>query len=126
MTQKEKLQIENLRKQGLGYTKIANIINLPINTVKSYCYRNPIQRNPLVCLNCSDTLKKIPHKKTKKFCSDKCRMMWWNNNKSKVKKKAFYNFECKYCGLEFQSYGNAKRKYCSRSCSSKMKAKEKK
>lgn len=123
MTHDEKEKIIALQKQGLGYTKIANILDLPVNTIKSYCYRHPIINEIPKCLTCGSHLDILPHTKTKKFCSDKCRMTWWNSHKNKVRKQAYYSFVCAYCGKEFQSYGNAKRKYCSRSCSSKMRTK---
>ncbi|MDD5917522.1 MAG: zinc ribbon domain-containing protein [bacterium] len=55
-------------------------------------------------------------RKAKYFCSDKCRNVWWNAHPEKVQRKAYYHLTCEYCGKEFISYGNRKRKYCSRPC----------
>jgi endogenous inhibitor of DNA gyrase (YacG/DUF329 family) len=55
-------------------------------------------------------------RKEKKFCSDKCRMTWWNRHLDKVKRKAVYEYICPHCGKPFTVYGNSHRKYCSHEC----------
>ena len=57
-----------------------------------------------------------PKRKKKKFCSDACRMSWWNKNLDKVNRKAVYEFICPHCQQPFTAYGNAGRKYCSHAC----------
>ena len=52
----------------------------------------------------------------KKFCSDKCRMAWWNAHQDQVTRNAHYSFVCAQCGENFTVYGNASRKFCSRAC----------
>ena len=61
-------------------------------------------------------LQHTPGKRKKQYCSDACRMDWWNAHQDKVKRKAYYSFTCAECGKTFSSYGNAKRVYCSHSC----------
>ena len=81
MTKEEKNKIEDLRMQGLGYTKIAQNLGLSINTVKSYCRRNlPGHSNDQDsveeqhrCKNCGCEVLQNPGRKEKMFCSDKCR-----------------------------------------------------
>lgn len=68
------------------------------------------------CLSCGVTLVILPGRKRKKFCSDACRMKWWNSHKYLIKKKAVYEFTCAYCKKPFTAYGNAGRKYCSHKC----------
>ncbi len=51
-----------------------------------------------------------------RFCSDECRVLWWNSHSGEVKRKALYSFKCASCGEDFTAYGNAKRRYCSHSC----------
>lgn len=65
---------------------------------------------------CGAALMQIPHRKPKKFCSDKCRMAWWNSHQELVNRKAIYHLACAHCGQSFDSYGNKNRKYCSRRC----------
>lgn len=68
------------------------------------------------CQCCGIEVIQNPKRKQKKFCSDKCRNMWWNSHLELVDKKAIYEFKCKYCGEAFKVYGNENRKYCSREC----------
>lgn len=129
MNAQEKLQIDQLRAGGMGYSKVAATLNLPLNTVKSYLYRQtataPVKETDR-CLNCGKHINIISGRKPRKFCSDKCRMEWWNAHQDQVKRKAFYTFICPYCGRQFLSYGNKERKCCSRECSAKARQKVKK
>lgn len=123
MNQSQKDRIKELRLDGLGYVKIAQILDLSENTVKSYCKRNNIGCTAAVkktggncCRNCGKELVQIPKRKTRKFCSDNCRTAWWNSHTDRVNKKAVYSYKCPNCGREFTAYGNSKRKYCCHSC----------
>jgi endogenous inhibitor of DNA gyrase (YacG/DUF329 family) len=121
MTNEERMRIAELQRQGYGYKKIATITGLPQNTVKSYCSRHPLQKNDFaesdgLCRNCKKPLEQTPHKRQKKFCSDFCRMAWWNNHPELVQRKAYYTVTCAHCGNQFKSYGNAHRRFCSRAC----------
>src|SRR5574344_843261 len=115
MTTQEKQKIIELSSQGLGYTKIANALKLPSNTVKTYLRRENVRRQHL-CLYCGKNINETASKKEKKFCSDKCRLSWWNENREEGQKKAFYIAVCQYCGKEFTAYSTSKRIYCSRGC----------
>ena len=42
MTQQQKEQISKLRASGASFGKIASVLGVSVNTVKSYCKRNPI------------------------------------------------------------------------------------
>ena len=117
MTSEEKKRIEYLQSQGLGYKRIASTLGLPVNGVKSFCRRHPAKPPAEgACPMCGVALVQIPHRKPKKFCSDKCRMAWWNSHQELVTRKAIYHLVCTHCGQPFESYGNQKRKYCSRRC----------
>lgn len=119
MTDKQKIEIERMRRAGMGYKKIAVTLELSENTVKSYCRRlndTPAKDNGEKCLTCGKPLIQIPGYKKKKFCSDSCRMKWWNAHLDIVQRKAIYTFICPNCGKEFTVYGNANRKYCCHEC----------
>lgn len=131
MTEEQKTQITQLRTAGFGYFRVAQVLGISENTVKSYCRRNNLNgtvavkesktQNPVddgihLCICCSLPVEQNPRRKEKKFCSDKCRMKWWNNNLDRVKHKAMYKFICPYCGKSFTVYGNSHRKYCSHEC----------
>ncbi len=120
MTELEKAAIREYRKQGLGYKKIAMKTGVSLNTVKSFCKRISSMKMkaeaPKVCHQCRRPITQTKGRKTKKFCSDKCRMEWWNKHPELVKRTAVYEFTCQACGKEFTAYGDAHRKYCSREC----------
>lgn len=129
MTNEERMRIAELQRQGYGYKKIATITGLPQNTVKSYCSRHPVQKNDFaesdgLCRNCKKPLEQTPHKRQKKFCSDFCRMAWWNAHPERVQRKAYYTLTCRHCGKQFESYGNSHRVFCSRDCYLKFRRKE--
>lgn len=121
MNTMQKEKIDQLRRDGIGYTKIAQTLSLSVNTVKSYCKRNAYCNKPKVqqdniCLNCNTPLLQVKGKKTKKFCSNSCRQSWWNSHIEMVTRKAVYKITCKNCGVVFESYGNKKRVYCNHGC----------
>lgn len=124
MNEKKKELIRVMRREGNSYTKIAQKLNLSENTVKSYCMRNNLGGTGmslllsagLICRNCEKPIKQSPGHKQRKFCSDICRIKWWNTHPEHVDKKAVYFFCCAGCGQLFTAYGNANRKYCSHKC----------
>lgn len=120
----ERSQIMKLQQDGLGYKRIATATGLPVNTVKTFCRRNPVSvpaktSNQPVCRYCGKPVTPVPHKKAKQYCSDKCRMAWWREHPSELNRKAFYQIKCRGCGAVFTSYGNQRRKYCSWACYSR-------
>ena len=113
MTENQKAKITQLRKAGYGYGKIAKTLDISLNTVKSFCRRKNIgtnvsTRSPVTlsgeitcCENCG---------------CEKCRNAWWNSHLDIVKRKAIYELRCQHCEKIFHSYGEKRRKYCSRNC----------
>lgn len=129
MTESERKHIIELQYQGFGYKKIAKLTGIPVNTVKSFCARHPVQIEELqesntLCRNCQAPLEQIPHKRKRLFCSDACRMAWWNAHPERVQRKAYYTLTCRHCGKQFESYGNSHRVFCSRDCYLKFRRKE--
>ena len=126
MDDAQERMIITYRDKGCSYKTIADILKIPVNTVKSCCRRNQHKKseppqNPVTpdkdhCLNCGCEIVIIKGHRPKKFCSDQCRMAWWNSHKDNVNKKAVYSLVCKYCGAAFEAYGAKNRKYCSRRC----------
>ncbi|MFX4263135.1 RNA polymerase subunit sigma-70 [Pelotomaculum propionicicum] len=127
----QKEQVRRLRTEGMGYSKIAACLGISENTVKSHCKRNNLSgvmaaSNPeqcdtrkeayAFCKNCGKPIGQRPGVKPRKFCSDECRMTWWNNHPDQVSQKAVYHLECSGCKKPFDSYGNKHRKYCSHAC----------
>ena len=118
MDKKEK--IIEMRKQGFSYGMIAKRLGVHRSTVSSFCARKNINQiisgKSVTCINCGEVFIQEPNKKPRKFCSDKCRVNWWNQNQDKVNKKALYELVCLECGKPFTTYGNKKQKYCSNAC----------
>lgn len=114
MTPMEKTKIQKLRQQGYGYVKISQVLHLPKNTVKSFCYRNPVEsiETPNVCKQCGKPIAQNPKRRERKFCSVACRIKWWNCHHSELQHRKLT--KCVHCGKSF--YGRPVRKYCSHQC----------
>lgn len=129
MNSNQKDVIRKLRANGQSYSQIANSLDISENTVKTFCRRNHLQKADLkilrnakqdfaisvVCTQCGKLLKQSVKRKPKRFCSDKCRLAWWNSHRDEVKQKKIRTLVCTACGTEFKSY-DAQRKYCSHQC----------
>ena len=120
MTEIQKEQITTLRLQGMGYMKIGKMLGISNDTVRSFCRRNGLSgetgKDAVLCKQCGKVIKIIPKQKPKKFCSDKCRTLWWNSHLECVERKAVYSYTCACCGKPFTAYGNKSRRYCSHKC----------
>ena len=125
MTSEEKSRIAELRKQGLGYKRIARELGLKDGTVKTYCHRHgmataqakagkPTEKDK--CRFCGAQLHQLPGRKPKQFCSDECRNRFWNRSIARVNRKSMIDFTCPVCGKPFRAYGGCSRKYCSHAC----------
>ncbi len=89
MTNQQKEQIAALRSQGFGFATIAKAVGLQKGTVVAYCRKigqtgtkavdnRRIDVDINFCPQCGSLLIQIPGRKRIKFCSDKCRVTWWN------------------------------------------------
>lgn len=119
MTDLQKEKIIAMRLHGIGYVKIGELLGISNNTVRSFCRRNGLgsaAKNTAQCKQCGKPMKFISKQKPRKFCSDHCRILWWNSHLDQVQRKAHYPFVCANCGASFTAYGNKNRKYCSRQC----------
>lgn len=121
MTDQERKLINEYRLDGLTKKQISDLTGISINTLKVHFRRNPLSPTAVadhkgLCRHCGKPLIQTPHKKVKRYCSDRCRMAWWKENNTQLNKKAYYQIVCQQCGRVFESYGNSNRKYCSRAC----------
>ena len=116
-------QINDLRHNGQGYRTIAAKLDLPINSVKSWCRRHPLESSTADnCLYCGAKITSIPHKRQRKFCSDKCRFAWWSEHSEERTVKTAYRHLCRHCGTEFFN-NRVEADYCSRECFAKARMK---
>ena len=120
MTKGEKLLIAQYRAQRMGYTAIAGTLGLPKNTVKSFCQRNGLGKGcgelhdvqEDVCRQCGEALKRDEHRKTRRFCSDACRLRWWHAHRDRGKNAK--RRVCPACQKEFST--DRGQTYCSHVC----------
>jgi len=120
-----------MRNEGKSYSKIAVCLGLSENTIKSYCKRNNLGGVAAIssmdqqnmgketfdfCKNCNNSIEQQLVRKPRKFCSDECRMTWWNSHMDLISQKSIYHLECMGCRKPFDSYGNKNRKYCTHAC----------
>ena len=121
MTNEEKARVLELRDFGKGAKAISKETGLSENTIKTFIRRYSLDKKPVVnaisrCKECGAELNRQKGRRLKLFCTDSCRMRWWNAHQDQVNKKAIYQYECAYCKKPFTAYGNSHRKYCSHSC----------
>ena len=120
MSNEQQLKIMALRQQGYGYIRISQQLGISDNTVRSFCRRNERGENTkaalVTCKQCGKQIKELAGRKPRTFCSDACRVSWWNSHLECVNRKAIYQFTCQHCGTSFSAYGNSSRKYCSHVC----------
>ena len=116
MRMQDKIAINNMRLEGHSPSVIAAKLGLSAGTVRSHIHRHPNIPGAKACKNCGKPLMQPKGRREKKFCSDSCRMAWWNSHQEDVNRKAYYELVCQHCGKEFESYGNKNRKYCCRAC----------
>lgn len=119
MTPEEKSRIVAMRKQGCTYAKIAEMLSISPNTIKTYCRRARLNKDivdtALVCKQCGKPIiVKVKHK-VRQYCSDQCRAAWWYANRGSKPRTEYY-LTCSNCGQSFVSIGNKARKYCSHQC----------
>ncbi len=120
MTNDNIKKIIELRGCGYGYQKISNITGISVNTIRSYCKRNGIEKPQSnitgYCKNCNKPVCSTPHRKQKIFCCDKCRLQWWSKNRDLIKQKSVVPQFCILCGKQFFAYNSSNRKFCSHDC----------
>ena len=132
MTNIQEQQIREFRMKGAGYKAIASVLGLSRDVVRNYCKSHNLDGYaPEVALNmeerkqniqncplCKKIIKQPNTGRRRKFCSEKCRRLWWSEHPETSNRKAtaVYKLTCIYCGQVFTVYGNKKRKYCCHEC----------
>ena len=115
-------RIGDLRRSGIGYVRIAQDTGIPVSTVKSYCRRHDMSSEQMKdqtvfpCRCCGKPVKQNHGRKAKLFCSDACRMKYWNSHRELVSHRSVHTFVCPNCGRTFEVYGEPDRKFCSHKC----------
>ena len=91
MRLQDKIAINNMRLEGYSSSVIAAKLGLPASTVRSHIHRHPNIPGARACKNCGRPLMQPKGRREKKFCSDTCRMAWWNSHQTEVSRKAYYS-----------------------------------
>ena len=74
-------ELNNMRLQGYKPTYIAKTLGISVNTVKSHIRRHPQIPNTHNCEYCGKAVLQNEGRKLKRFCSDKCRISYWNKRR---------------------------------------------
>lgn len=116
MTNEQRARIITMRQGGIGYIKIAQELGLSENTVKSYCRRQKsvvtTKEETTRCAECGNLID-VSKRSNRRFCSDTCRMKWWNKH---PKADMPYTAICVCCGKKIHMRRKGERKYCSHHC----------
>lgn len=127
MTGEQKQQIYILRKKGVSFADIAQRLDIPRNTVKTFCWRGGLtdaeMKKPQAnlgyrgfCKMCGVALEQKSKSRPKLFCCDKCRSAWWSLNPQQLNRKSLLTLCCPVCGGEFSCYPSQKKQFCSHEC----------
>ena len=126
MKREDLRQVRSLRETGYSYSRIATVLGVPKNSVKSYCNRFGIQLGTgdsdsgadgiLRCRQCGHVIERGNQSNGRKFCSNECRMRWWNAHRDRVTSKTACITICANCNKAFRSYIGEHRKYCCHAC----------
>ncbi|MDR1599676.1 MAG: RNA polymerase subunit sigma-70 [Oscillospiraceae bacterium] len=123
MTETQKQRISELLRQGVSRPDIADAVGVSLNTLKAYCYRHrdetaapaaPQARHGF-CLHCGEVVVQAPRRKPKKFCSAKCRALWWNHNRMSAE-KGVLAMRCANCGDPFMKRVGSPKRFCCHAC----------
>jgi endogenous inhibitor of DNA gyrase (YacG/DUF329 family) len=132
MTREQQEEIRRLRNSGEGYKRIAAMLGLSVNTVKSFCQRDNVKQAGLnldhtelnatcfsqenatgegVCLRCGKPIVQNPGRRKRLYCSDACRMGYW---RSQAKPMGEIR-RCAGCGKVLLGHDRS-RIYCCHAC----------
>ena len=124
MTQAEKDVVLSLRQQQYSFSAIAETIGLPLGTIKSFLSRVsgksdvPVKAPRITtdqthCKQCGAPMDQSKAGKTRSFCDDHCRTLYWNEHRDLSRRASAHKQTCEICGRAFFTYHG---RYCSRAC----------
>lgn len=113
MTPEEKGKIIELKEKGHSYKEIADRLGLSKSTVSSVINRSKEKAIQNKCACCGSPIKPSKTGRKRKYCSDKCRKMWWRNHGGH---RINIEAECLCCGKPIVSHVRKGRRFCSQDC----------
>lgn len=133
MIREQQEEMQRLRASGEGYKRIAGMLGLSVNTVKSVCQRENVKQetgcpddttakscvytsrenvtSESFCLRCGKPVVQAPSRRERLYCSDACRMGCW---RSKAKPMGEIR-RCAGCGKVLLGHDRS-RIYCCHAC----------
>ena len=122
MTIEQQNQIRFLRQNGEGYKRIASLLGLSVNTVKSFCRRNDnlvgeaeetasSVGTAVSCRQCGESVQQIAGRRPRIFCCNACKTAYW---RSRAKPLGQHRL-CPGCGMPLLGHDQS-RKYCCHAC----------
>lgn len=111
MTLDEKQKAIELRETGKSYKEIADTLGIAKSTISTLFQRGKPEVKRCQCCGCR--IKDANTGRKRRFCSDKCRKMWWKRNGKHHKSQEAI---CENCGDKFINHESKKRRFCSFSC----------
>jgi len=121
MKEETKRIITEMRAARFSYEEIEARVQIPLATIKTFCYRNNLHDSGLaklkgVCIQCGKPIYSDNITRARKFCSIACKNNWWNRHRQHPNSKRITEHTCATCGKTFLDYSSAKRRYCSYEC----------
>ena len=110
MTRTQKATILEMRAEGITFKAIAEQMGMSLGSVKMFVSRHN-RADDRRCEQCGKPLPKGAGA-AQRFCSTKCKTMWWNANPRRAAK--LIQHTCAVCGTAFT--GGKSSKFCSRAC----------
>ena len=110
MTRTQKTTILEMRAEGITYKAIAEQMGMSLGSVKMFVSRHN-RADDRRCEQCGKLLPKGAGA-SQRFCSTKCKTMWWTANPGRAAKQVQHT--CAVCETTFM--GGKDSKYCSRAC----------
>lgn len=109
MTEQQIATVVQLRLEGNSSSTITEATGISVNTIKSYCSRHgiPAPQRVRTCLLCHTTITTA-----ERFCSDACRMVWYESHQNEDPKLLRI---CKTCRTVFE-LRQRNQAYCSKQC----------
>lgn len=122
MTTQQMEKIKEYRQAGYTQGQIAEMTGLSVSSIKSFLRRHVTVSSAEVCPMCGKAIRSKPHRKAKKFCSDRCRLRWWNSHPEQVNRTRHSQL-CPQCGITFETH-IASQQFCSRTCAAAARRKK--
>lgn len=89
---------------------------ISINNKITVTYQGPAEgAEKPSCEQCGALIEQNPKRKRKRFCSDACRMKWWNDHRDLVATDTV-DIKCQCCGKAVKAIKGSGRKYCCHEC----------